>query len=109
MAGCISICRFWASPHEDMGSLCSGARYSLGPIGLPPIVVTHFTALMQFGSQKRHFEMHPQWLEGKIKKLCSMIFLINSACLSENRHVLSRQDDEKGLNGKKIDDFVIKP
>ena len=34
----LAIFSFWASPHEDMGSLCSGARYSLGPNGLatPP-------------------------------------------------------------------------
>ena len=46
-------------PPNVVRSLCSGARYSLGPNGLPPIVVTHSTALMQFGRQKRHFELHP--------------------------------------------------
>ena len=42
-------------------------------------------------------------------QFCCMIILINPACLPEIRRSLSRQDDEKDLNGKKIDDFVIEP
>ena len=62
MKGCISFCRYWASPIEDAGSLRSGARYSLGLVTvpllgngtatrLPPNVVTHSTSLMQLGSK----------------------------------------------------------
>ena len=68
--GFISFYRFWASPIEDDGSLCYGARYSLGLVTvslisngtvtrLPPYVVTHSTALMQFISKKSPFEIQP--------------------------------------------------
>ena len=57
-------------PPSVVRSLCSGARYSLGLVPvpllgngtgtrLPPDVVTHSTALMEFRSQKRYFEMYP--------------------------------------------------
>jgi alpha-mannosidase len=38
--------------HHPYGSLRCGARYSLGPVGLPPSVVTHSTSLMRIGSTK---------------------------------------------------------
>jgi hypothetical protein len=44
---------FWASPHEDVGSLRSGTRWSLGPIGLASHTLRHpYTSLMQCPTKK---------------------------------------------------------